>query len=148
MLINKTLKGIIMKKTLKTLIATTVVAFSLAATDANAIDLNTHYIEISNSNSYPYNIALAQSSLTKLGYYVGPFGSNGKMNTSTRAAIKRFQADYGLRVDGILGSETANALNSINYNRWYYQQANGMHNPYVNQYRYVPAGYRTNLRLY
>lgn len=49
-----------------------------------------------------------QSRLKDLGYYTGPI--DGYLGGYTIPAIKAFQADYGLAVDGIVGTQTLNAL--------------------------------------
>lgn len=49
-----------------------------------------------------------QSALEVLGYNVGPV--DGIVGTRTRAAIKDFQAKEGLKVDGIAGPKTIEAM--------------------------------------
>ena len=49
-----------------------------------------------------------QSRLKDLGYYDGPI--DGWLGGNTVPAIKAFQRDYGLTVDGIVGKETLAAL--------------------------------------
>jgi hypothetical protein len=56
-----------------------------------------------------------QKILVDLGYDLGDFGPNkdgvdGKFGPKTQSAIKKFQSDNGLKVDGIIGIETATAL--------------------------------------
>lgn len=49
-----------------------------------------------------------QSRLKDLGYYDGPI--DGWLGGNTVPAIKAFQRDYGLTVDGIVGKQTLSAL--------------------------------------
>ena len=49
-----------------------------------------------------------QSLLYYLGYYVGNI--DGKWRQRSEAATKAFQADYGLKADGICGAETEKAM--------------------------------------
>jgi peptidoglycan hydrolase-like protein with peptidoglycan-binding domain len=57
------------------------------------------------------NTANIQQRLIALGYSV-PGGANGILNHSTRLAIKTFQRDNGLIEDGVVGTQTASALNN------------------------------------
>ena len=56
----------------------------------------------------PMAMADIQTRLAALGYDPGPI--DGKIGVKTRAAIKAFQEAKGLEVDGIVGSQTAAAL--------------------------------------
>ena len=49
-----------------------------------------------------------QYMLMDTGYLAG--GADGIFGSATEDAVKRFQADYGLDVDGIVGSQTMAAL--------------------------------------
>ncbi len=49
-----------------------------------------------------------QRKLKKLGYYLGKI--DGDFGGGTESAVKRFQRDNGLKVDGIVGEETWDAL--------------------------------------
>ncbi len=49
-----------------------------------------------------------QQKLKNLGYYTGSI--DGIFGSKTRTAVKNFQRDYGLTVDGIVGTKTAKAL--------------------------------------
>jgi len=58
-----------------------------------------------------------QKILRDLGYDLGEFGPNGdgvdgKFGRMTKEAIKSFQRDHGLEVDGIIGINTATALST------------------------------------
>lgn len=52
-----------------------------------------------------------QKALTALGYSVGPTGIDGIRGKHTIAAVKKYQQDRKLKVDGDPGPETAAALN-------------------------------------
>ena len=47
-----------------------------------------------------------QSILEKLGYDLGPCGVDGDFGRMTEKAVKAFQQDHGLKVDGIVGPKT------------------------------------------
>ena len=49
-----------------------------------------------------------QVALRNAGYYDGPI--DGKLGTKSRKAIRDFQQDNGLKVDGIAGTQTKKAL--------------------------------------
>ena len=49
-----------------------------------------------------------QRALRKAGYYHGAI--DGKLGSQSRNAIKEFQEDHGLKVDGIAGSQTQKVL--------------------------------------
>ena len=49
-----------------------------------------------------------QSALKEAGYYDGPI--DGKLGPKSRKAIKAFQVDMGLKIDGIAGTKTKKAL--------------------------------------
>ncbi|MDR3602016.1 MAG: spore cortex-lytic enzyme [Desulfosporosinus sp.] len=52
-----------------------------------------------------------QSKLAQLGYSVGTI--DGKFRSKTEAAIRKFQQDHGLRVDGLAGTHTINELKRL-----------------------------------
>ncbi|ELP92317.1 hypothetical protein EIN_122280 [Entamoeba invadens IP1] len=54
-----------------------------------------------------------QTMLIVLGYSCGSNGADGQMGPSTKAAIKQFQSDYGLAVDGIAGPQTIAKLEQL-----------------------------------
>ena len=47
-----------------------------------------------------------QEALIKLGYDLGHSGADGKFGDKTFAAVKKFQANNNLVVDGIVGKKT------------------------------------------
>ena len=57
----------------------------------------------------PY-VAECQQDLIQLDYDVGATGADGKFGRKTEAAVKAFQANNGLKVDGIVGQATWGAL--------------------------------------
>ncbi len=57
--------------------------------------------------------AFVQSRLMQLGYWVGPRGADGIMSQYTRNAIKQFQRDNELAIDGVVGKQTLSALDQI-----------------------------------
>ena len=60
---------------------------------------------IKRGSTGPY-VTECQEDLIKLGYDVGPTGADGKFGKNTEAAVKAFQKDQGLTVDGIVGPAT------------------------------------------
>jgi peptidoglycan hydrolase-like protein with peptidoglycan-binding domain len=56
-------------------------------------------------------IADVQKALTALGYSVGPTGIDGIRGKYTIAAVRKYQEDRGLKVDGDPGPETVAAIN-------------------------------------
>lgn len=54
------------------------------------------------------NVTQVQQELKELGYYKGE--TNGVLNEETTAAVKTFQGEHKLKVDGILGKKTRKAL--------------------------------------
>lgn len=53
-------------------------------------------------------ISKVQQELKALGYYKG--GLSGNLSEETSAAVKAFQKDHKLKVDGIPGKKTRNAI--------------------------------------
>ena len=51
-----------------------------------------------------------QQALIKAGYDVGSSGADGSFGPATQAAIKKYQKDNGLKVDGIVGTNTWGSL--------------------------------------
>ena len=54
------------------------------------------------------SVAAVQARLSTLGYYSSSV--DGAWGSRTTAAVKRFQTDYGLKADGMVGSATASKL--------------------------------------
>jgi cell wall-associated NlpC family hydrolase len=57
-------------------------------------------------------VTLLQTKLIQLGYNCGATGADGKYGDKTVAAVKAFQKDNDLKVDGVCGPATWNALDS------------------------------------
>ncbi len=55
-------------------------------------------------------VELLQKALQKLGYDLGPCGVDGDFGSATRVAVKMYQQERGLAVDGICGPRTWQAL--------------------------------------
>ena len=56
-------------------------------------------------------VTLLQTKLVNKGYSVGSCGIDGDFGQATLTAVKQFQKDHGLKVDGIVGAATWAALN-------------------------------------
>ncbi|ELP88904.1 hypothetical protein EIN_476160 [Entamoeba invadens IP1] len=67
-----------------------------------------------NKTTYTYSAQTkhVQQMLIKLGYNCGPKGADGKLGPDTTNAIKKFQGDNGLQVDGKAGPQTIKKLES------------------------------------
>ena len=48
--------------------------------------------------------------LIRLGYDLGPCGADGDFGKATEAAVRQFQGDHRLDVDGVCGARTYEAL--------------------------------------
>ena len=59
------------------------------------------------------SVKTLQKGLTTLGYNVGDQGVDGRYGGNTTSAVKKFQQDYGLQVDGIAGVQTLSAMREI-----------------------------------
>lgn len=57
-------------------------------------------------------VQLLQSKLVNKGYDIGSSGVDGIFGSKTETAVKQFQQDWGLKVDGIVGTQTWEMLNS------------------------------------
>ena len=55
-------------------------------------------------------VTLLQTKLIQLGYDLAPYGADGKFGAKTESAVKQFQKDAGLAVDGVVGKNTWAAL--------------------------------------
>lgn len=55
-------------------------------------------------------VQLLQTKLIMLGYDLGSYGADGDFGSKTTEAVKAFQKDRGLEVDGIVGKKTWEAL--------------------------------------
>ena len=54
-----------------------------------------------------------QTMLLKLGYDLGPCGVDGDFGKATEAAVKSFQSDHRLEVDGVVGQKTYAELEKV-----------------------------------
>ena len=57
-------------------------------------------------------VTLLQTMLYSKGYDLGNYGIDGDFGKATEAAVKQYQTDMGLKVDGIVGKETWESLES------------------------------------
>ena len=64
-------------------------------------------------------VTLAQTELINKGYSCGSQGADGDFGRNTEAAVKAFQQDHGLKVDGIIGAQTWEALDSADPAKYY-----------------------------
>lgn len=64
-----------------------------------------------------YYVTLAQRMLRTLGYDVGEAGTDGIFGTKTDKAVRKFQADCGIKVDGVIGLTTWNKLEEKLYEK-------------------------------
>jgi len=92
----------------KILFSTTLALVALAVNTSPAFATTHHHHKHHAVTSSATIVRIAQQHLTNLGYYAGKI--DGKMGPQTRAAIKKFQHDQGLKADGVLGKKTNAAL--------------------------------------
>lgn len=71
------------------------------------------------------NTSIIQRKLTRMGYYSGAV--DGFNTPITKAAVAQFQREYGLKIDGIVGIETATAIGYIANNASWVRSC---HRPY------------------
>lgn len=64
-------------------------------------------------------VTLLQTKLMQKGYDLGKYGIDGDFGSATLKAVKQFQADNGLTVDGVVGKNTWAALNAQGTNLLY-----------------------------
>lgn len=57
-------------------------------------------------------VTLAQTELIQKGYDCGSFGADGQFGAATEKAVRAFQKDAGLTVDGVIGKNTWAALDA------------------------------------
>ena len=57
------------------------------------------------------DVSSLQQMLIDKGYDLGDTGADGKFGPRTAAAVRQFQTDFGLQVDGIAGDQTMSTLN-------------------------------------
>lgn len=77
---------------------------------SNAINLKREYRA---SGGPVDSVKTLQQGLSTLGYSVGDKGIDGRYGRDTTAAVRKFQQDYGLQVDGIAGLQTLSAMKEI-----------------------------------
>jgi len=71
------------------------------------VPLEKNYFEIGDVGE---DIKDFQNKLIKLGYSCGPDGADGEFGPNTLFAVKQFQEEYGLEIDGLVGKDTLAAL--------------------------------------
>ena len=62
-------------------------------------------------------VTKAQTILKQLGYDLGPCGIDGDFGQATEKAVKKFQQDWGLQQDGVIGERTWGMLLSAPTNK-------------------------------
>ncbi len=69
---------------------------------------SSRYLKLQNPPMYGQDVREIQTQLKNMGYYNGPI--SGMYDNITVKAVKAFQQDMGLEVDGILGSRTLDKI--------------------------------------
>jgi len=59
-----------------------------------------------NPNRFDDNVKVIQSKLQNIGYSVGSHGADGYFGNGTLLAVKCFQRDCNLMIDGVMGEDT------------------------------------------
>ena len=75
--------------------------------EENTVDITLHVLE---KGSEGNEVKTLQRLLISLGYSCGKSGIDGDFGTATDKAVKKFQTDKGLEVDGVVGKNTWTAL--------------------------------------
>ena len=70
------------------------------------------YKELSNGSSGS-DVKKLQQALLDAGYDLGSYGADGVYGNATAAAVKKYQQDNGLKVDGIAGNQTLGSLYTV-----------------------------------
>lgn len=79
----------------------------------NASATTKNYLEIGDSGS---DVKTMQTMLIKVGYSCGKFGADGDFGSDTDSALRKFQKDKGLTVDGQYGTNSKAKLTAL-YNK-------------------------------
>jgi peptidoglycan hydrolase-like protein with peptidoglycan-binding domain len=58
------------------------------------------------------DVELLQRNLSRLGYEIGPNGVNGIFDEHTEKAVKKYQQDHNLTVDGTVGHLTGSHIDA------------------------------------
>lgn len=61
------------------------------------------------------HVRVLQMTLLQLGYRLPRFGADGIFGDETKAAVRTFQRDHGLAVDGVAGPKTLAAISELSY---------------------------------
>jgi N-acetyl-anhydromuramyl-L-alanine amidase AmpD len=61
------------------------------------------YLIKRNSGKFDWNVVKIQQHLVELGYDVGHYGADGYFGGDTEKAVREFQGDVGIVVDGVVG---------------------------------------------
>lgn len=80
---------------------------SLPSTPSGGTSAARPMLRLGDKGSYVKEL---QSGLIKLGYSLPKYGADGDFGNETLAAVKKFQADRGLEVDGVVGQNTWGAI--------------------------------------
>ncbi|HBJ1680959.1 peptidoglycan-binding protein [Clostridium botulinum] len=63
-----------------------------------------------NSTRFDVNVKVIQNKLQNIGYSIGRCGADGYFGDGTLLAVKCFQSDCNLMIDGIIGKNTWNKI--------------------------------------
>ncbi len=83
---------------------------------ASVVKGTTVKLPIGEGDSGPF-VQDIQEELMKAGYRLPRFGADGHFGEETENAVMRFQKNYGLSVDGLVGPITLNKLQEVNHQR-------------------------------
>ena len=85
------------------------------------------------------DVTFLQEKLAHAGLYSGPI--NGKFGELTESAVKKFQGNLGLKVDGIVGSQTWTKLETNSFPKNPQNRGNLPYTPYPHQSPIVPDNF-------
>ena len=83
---------------------------TLPSTSSSETTESESYHELLNQGSTGASVMELQKKLIELGFSVGPDGADGDFGVNTYYAVRRFQIENDLEIDGIVGNETWNAI--------------------------------------
>ena len=92
------------------------------------------------------DVKTMQTMLIAVGYSCGSYGADGDFGSSSDKALRKFQEDYGLTVDGKYGSKSKAKLESV-YNRKKSSKPLGTYKVTAKSGLYVREGAGTNYNI-
>lgn len=92
------------------------------------------------------DVKTMQTMLIAVGYSCGSYGADGDFGSDSDKALRKFQGDYGLTVDGKYGPKSKAKLESV-YNQKKYSKSLGTYEVTAKSGLYVREGAGTNYNI-